>query len=73
MVLAGTPGACRTRQRPLQRRLTRLPRPALLTGETLAQGEPIQVARDDVVESRLAFKFKDGSLYDEQTGGHPVE
>ncbi len=37
-----------------------------LTGETLAQGELIQVARGDVVDSRLVFKFRDGSLYDEQ-------
>ena len=32
-----------------------------LTGETLAQGELIQVARGDVVDSRLVFKFRDGS------------
>lgn len=38
-----------------------------LTGERLAQGELIQVPRGgDVVESRLVFKFKDGSLYDER-------
>jgi hypothetical protein len=37
------------------------------SGEKLAQGELIQVARGgDVVESRLVFRFKDGSLYDER-------
>jgi hypothetical protein len=38
-----------------------------LAGEKLAQGELIQVPRGgDVVESRLVFRFKDGSLYDER-------
>jgi len=37
-----------------------------LTGDILAQGELIQVARGDQVESRLIFRFRDGSLYDEQ-------
>jgi hypothetical protein len=38
-----------------------------LGGEKLAQGELTQVARaNDVVESRLVFRFKDGSLYDER-------
>ena len=38
-----------------------------LAGEKLAQGELIQVPRgNDVVESRLVFRFKDGSLYDER-------
>jgi hypothetical protein len=37
-----------------------------IKGEILAQGELIQVARGDVVESRLIFRFRDGSLYDEQ-------
>ncbi len=36
------------------------------SGEKLAQGELIQVPRADRVESRLSFKFKDGSLYDER-------
>jgi hypothetical protein len=37
------------------------------SGEKLAQGELIQVPRGgDVVESRLVFRFKDGSLYDER-------
>lgn len=36
-------------------------------GEKLAQGELTQVPRNDgVVESRLVFRFKDGSLYDER-------
>ncbi len=34
-------------------------------GERLAAGEMTQVARGDVVESRLVFRFQDGSLYDE--------
>jgi len=34
-------------------------------GERLAAGELTQVARGDVVESRLVFRFQDGSLYDE--------
>jgi hypothetical protein len=38
-----------------------------LGGERLAQGELIQLPRGgDVVESRLVFRFKDGSLYDER-------
>jgi hypothetical protein len=37
-----------------------------LSGEKLAQGELTQVARGDVVESRLVFRFRDGSLYDER-------
>src|SRR6267142_3206896 len=38
-----------------------------LGGEKLAQGELTQVARaGDLVESRLGFRFKDGSLYDER-------
>lgn len=36
-----------------------------LSGRTLAHGELIQVARGDHVESRLVFRFFDGSLYDE--------
>lgn len=36
-----------------------------LTGTRLATGELIQVAHGDVVRSRLAFRFHDGSLYDE--------
>jgi hypothetical protein len=38
-----------------------------LAGDKLAQGELIQVPRGgDVIESRLVFRFKDGSLYDER-------
>jgi hypothetical protein len=36
-----------------------------LTGQKLAQGDLIQVARGDVVDSRMTFRFADGSLYDE--------
>ncbi|MBI1734905.1 MAG: hypothetical protein HYR51_07005 [Candidatus Rokubacteria bacterium] len=36
------------------------------TGEKLAQGELTQVARADRVDSRLVFRFFDGSYYDEQ-------
>jgi hypothetical protein len=34
-------------------------------GDKLAQGDFIQVARGDNVESRMTFRFVDGSLYDE--------
>lgn len=34
-------------------------------GEPLATGEMTQVARGAVVESRLVFRFRDGSVYDE--------
>jgi hypothetical protein len=38
-----------------------------LTGDKLAQGELIQVPRGgNVVESRLIFRFRDGSVYDER-------
>ena len=38
-----------------------------LSGDRLAQGELIQIPHGgDVVESRLRFEFKDGSLYDER-------
>lgn len=36
------------------------------TGQKLAQGELVQVARGDRVDSRLSFRFLDGSFYDEQ-------
>lgn len=36
-----------------------------VTGEKLAQGDLVQIARGDRVESHMVFKFKDGSLYDE--------
>jgi hypothetical protein len=35
------------------------------SGEKLARGELVQVAQGDVVDSRLTFHFKDGSIYDE--------
>lgn len=35
------------------------------TGEVLAHGDLVQVARGDRVESRLSFRFRDGSIYDE--------
>jgi hypothetical protein len=37
-----------------------------LGGDKLAQGELTQVPRGDVIESRLVFRFKDGSVYDER-------
>lgn len=37
-----------------------------VTGDKLAQGELVQVARGSRVESRMTFRFKDGSLYDER-------
>lgn len=37
-----------------------------LNGEKLAQGDMTQIPRGDQVESRLVFRFKDGSLYDER-------
>jgi hypothetical protein len=36
-----------------------------LGGDGLAQGDLLQVARGDRVESRLVFRFTDGSLHDE--------
>jgi hypothetical protein len=34
-------------------------------GEKLAQGDLVQIARGDRVVSRMVFRFRDGSLYDE--------
>jgi hypothetical protein len=34
-------------------------------GEVLAQGDMVQVAHADRVDSRLVFRFRDGSVYDE--------
>jgi len=34
-------------------------------GETLAEGDLLQVVRPEGVDSRLIFRFRDGSLYDE--------
>ncbi len=36
-----------------------------LDGERLAWGDFVQVPRGDRIESRMTFRFKDGSLYDE--------
>ena len=36
------------------------------SGERLARGELVQTAQGEIVESRLTFYFKDGSLYDER-------
>jgi hypothetical protein len=36
-----------------------------LTGETLARGDLVQVARGSRVDSRMTFRFLDGSFYDE--------
>ena len=36
------------------------------TGQTLGQGDLIQTAHPDRVESQMVFRFKDGSLYDER-------
>ncbi|HEX3176073.1 MAG TPA: hypothetical protein VHZ49_05305 [Methylomirabilota bacterium] len=35
------------------------------SGERIAQGDLVQIARGDQVENRLIFRFRDGSLYDE--------
>ena len=36
------------------------------TGQTVGQGDLIQTAHPDRVESQMVFRFKDGSLYDER-------
>ena len=36
------------------------------SGKILANGDLIQVAKDDAIEKRMTFRFKDGSLYDER-------
>ena|ERR1022692_1337533 len=36
-----------------------------LAGDTLANGDLLQVARSDRVTCRLVFRFKDGSVHDE--------
>jgi hypothetical protein len=35
------------------------------SGEKIAQGDLVQIARGDRVENRLTFRFRDGSFYDE--------
>jgi hypothetical protein len=37
-----------------------------ITGEKIATGDLVQIARGDRVENRLTFRFSDGSLYDER-------
>ena len=38
-----------------------------VAGETIGRGELTQVVKEeDLVESRLVFRFKDGSLHDER-------
>ena len=67
MVLAGRPASAEPVSVRFSEGITRgFPVLRALSGEVLAQGELIQVARSEVVESRLVFKFRDGSLYDEQ-------
>jgi hypothetical protein len=36
-----------------------------LTGQKLAQGDLVQIARGDVVDSRMSFRFTDGSVHEE--------
>jgi hypothetical protein len=36
------------------------------TGQLVAHGELLQTAHPDRVDSRMTFRFKDGSLYDER-------
>ena len=36
------------------------------TGQLVAHGELLQTAHPDRVDSRMTFRFKDGSFYDEQ-------
>jgi hypothetical protein len=38
-----------------------------LDGKRLADGEMTQIAQGDRVTSRLIFRFKDGSVYDDTT------
>jgi hypothetical protein len=37
------------------------------SGESIGHGEVLQTVRGNLVESRLVFRFKDGSLFDEKT------
>ena len=68
MVLAGRPAAAEPIAVKYTEGVTRgFPVLRSLSGERLAQGELIQIPRGrDVVESRLVFRFRDGSLYDER-------
>ena len=59
MVLAGAPALAEPVSVRFSEGVTRgFPVLRSLTGETLAQGELIQVARGDVVESRLVFQLQ---------------
>jgi hypothetical protein len=68
MILAGLPAAAEQIAVRYAEGVTRgFPVLRSVDGEKLAQGEMIQVPRSgDVVENRLIFRFKDGSLYDER-------
>lgn len=68
MIVAGTPAAAEPIGVKYTEGVTRgFPVLRSLSGERLAQGELTQIPRGgDVVESRLVFRFKDGSLYDER-------
>ena len=68
MLVAGTPAAAEPIGVKYTEGVTRgFPVLRSLSGERLAQGELTQIPRGgDVVESRLVFRFKDGSLYDER-------
>ena len=67
MVLAGRPALAEPVSVRFSEGITRgFPVLRSLSGDILAQGELIQVARGDLVESRLVFHFRDGSLYDER-------
>ena len=75
LVLIVTVFACSTRQGwadPVAVRFPEGPTYGVVTlsslaGEVLADGELIQTVRRRQVESRLVFRFKDGSLHDEAT------
>lgn len=68
VILAGLPAAAEPVAVKYSEGVTRgFPVLRSLSGERLAQGELIQIPRGgDVVESRLTFRFKDGSLHDER-------
>jgi len=66
MVLAGRPALADPIHVRFSEGVTRgFPVLRSLAGQILAQGELVQVARGDLVESPLTFTFLDGSLYDE--------
>ena len=37
-----------------------------MSGKVLANGDLVQVAKNDEIEKRMTFRFRDGSLYDER-------